>query len=189
MIYFIIAALIVMLDQLSKYFFTLQLSSGLSVDLIPGIFRLTYQENTGAAFSFMSDMRWVLVGISGAVVIFIIAALVKYGDKFGIILKLGLAGVLGGAISNLIDRAIFGYVADFFEFQFVRFAVFNVADIFITTGGIVFCIYYLINHSKFDSVTKEPFFRKRHRQKSTTEVHDSRTDDITPGDESGSNKT
>lgn len=189
MLYFIIAALIVMLDQISKYYLTLQLSSGQDINLIPGVIRLTYQENTGAAFSFMSDMRWVLVGISSAVVIVIIAALIKNREKFDLVLKLGLAAVLGGAFSNLLDRVIFGYVADFFEFQFVRFAVFNVADIFITIGGIVFCIYYLFNHSKFEGISQESSFRKRSGQKKTNKIHDGGADDITPEDESGANKT
>lgn len=189
MIYFIIAALIVMLDQMSKYFLTLQLASGPDINLLPGVIRLTYQENTGAAFSFMSDMRWVLVGISSVVVVLIIAALIKYRDKFDLTLKLGLAGVLGGALSNLFDRALFGYVADFFEFQFVRFAVFNVADIFITIGGIVFCVYYLFNHSKFDGTREETSFRKRRRQENAFDKHDVGADTITPEDESGANKT
>lgn len=189
MLYFIIAALIVMLDQISKYYLTLQLSSGPDINLIPGVIRLTYQENTGAAFSFMSDMRWVLVGISSVVVIVIIAALIKYRDKFDLVLKLGLAAVLGGAFSNLLDRVIFGYVADFFEFQFVRFAVFNVADIFITIGGIVFCIYYLFNHSKFEGISQETSFRKRRGQKNAFDKNNGGADNITPEDESGANKT
>jgi signal peptidase II len=101
--------------------------------------------NTGAAFSFMSDMRWVLVAVSFAVMAAVTYILIRYGDKLRLVGRLGLTGVLGGAFSNFIDRAVFGYVADFFEFEFVRFAVFNIADIFITVGGIAFCLYYLFN--------------------------------------------
>ncbi len=131
MFYFIIAALIVMLDQLAKYFITLNIAPGAVVDVIPGIIHLTYQENTGAAFSFLSDMRWVLVGVSAVVIVLIVIGMIKYKDKIGLVGKLSLAAVLGGAVSHLIDRAVLGYVVDFFEFEFVSFAVFDVADCFI----------------------------------------------------------
>ncbi len=143
MIYFIISALIVLLDQASKYFMSIHLSSDKTAELIPGVVGLVYVENTGAAFSFLRDMRWVLVGVSLVVIVLLVLLLARYGNKIKPVGRLALACVLGGAFGNLIDRALFGYVVDFFEFEFVHFAVFNVADVFITIGGIVFCIYYL----------------------------------------------
>ena len=148
LIYFIIAALIVMLDQASKYFLSMQLSHGETVQLIPGIINMIYVENTGAAFSFLSDMRWVLVSVSAIAVVLLAILLIRYGSKMKLLGSLSLACVLGGAIGNLIDRALFGYVVDFFEFAFVRFAIFNVADIFITVGGIVFCLYYIFGRDE-----------------------------------------
>ena len=59
-----------------------------------------------------------------------------------------LARVLAGAVGNLIDRALLGYVTDMFETLFMRFAVFNVADICVVVGGIAFCVYYLFFHGK-----------------------------------------
>ena len=56
--------------------------------------------------------------------------------------------VLAGAAGNLIDRCLYGYVVDMFEVQFMRFAIFNVADIFVVVGGILFCVYYLFLHDK-----------------------------------------
>ena len=56
--------------------------------------------------------------------------------------------VLAGAVGNLIDRCLYGYVVDMFEVQFMHFAIFNVADIFVVVGGILFCIYYLFLHDK-----------------------------------------
>jgi signal peptidase II len=56
--------------------------------------------------------------------------------------------VLAGAVGNLIDRALLGYVTDMFETLFMRFAVFNVADICVVVGGIAFCVYYLFFHGK-----------------------------------------
>ncbi len=153
MIYFIISALIVLLDQVSKYFLSLQLSPGETVQLIPGVINMIYVENTGAAFSFLSDMRWLLISISSIAVILLVVLLIRFGSKMKPIGRIALASVLGGAVGNLIDRAFFGYVADFFEFAFISwFAVFNVADIFITVGGIGFCIYYLFSR---DDIIKD----------------------------------
>jgi hypothetical protein len=55
--------------------------------------------------------------------------------------------VLGGALGNFLDRIDMGYVVDMFEFIFVKFAVFNVADIFITCGAIMFCIFVIFNNT------------------------------------------
>lgn len=176
MIYFIIAALVVMLDQVVKYFMTLNLTPGVNVQLIPGIIHLSYQENTGAAFSFMSNMRWVLVAISAVVIILLVIGMIKYRDKVDPIGKLALACVLGGAASHLFDRAVLGYVVDFFEFDFVRFAVFDVADCFITVGGIVFCIYYLFHSSKNDDLREEFMIGKRKKKAAVTAEPDN-TDD------------
>ncbi len=52
--------------------------------------------------------------------------------------------LLGGALGNAIDRAVSGSVVDMFEFTFVRFAIFNIADTFITCGGILFCLYIIL---------------------------------------------
>ena len=62
--------------------------------------------------------------------------------------KVTLSLLLAGAVGNLIDRALLGYVTDMFETLFMRFAVFNVADICVVVGGIAFCVYYLFFHGK-----------------------------------------
>ena len=146
MLYFIFAILIVLLDQLFKYWITISLSAGEQIFLIPGVIHLTFQQNTGAAFSIFPDMRWILVGISAVCVILVIVVMFKYPMRpLGL---LSLAAVLGGALGNMIDRVFQGYVVDMFEVEFMRFAVFNIADIFITVGGIVFCIYYIVHTGK-----------------------------------------
>lgn len=190
MIYFIIAAFIVMLDQIVKYFITLNMGPGVTAPLIPGIIRLTYHENTGAAFSFMSDMRWVLVGISGVVIILLVAGMIRYRDKLNPVGKLALAAVLGGAVSHLLDRAILGYVVDFFEFEFVRFAIFDVADCFITVGGIVFCIWYLLSSGKNDDLRKEfMLYGRRKAEAGPVKPDDDDRDGIQTEDDGGTDQT
>lgn len=192
MIYFIIAALVVMLDQIAKYFITIQIAPGVNVPLIPGIIHLTYVENTGAAFSFMSDMRWVLVVVSAVVIMMIVIGMIKYRDKIDPIGKVALSAILGGAVSHLFDRAVLGYVVDYLEFDFIRFAVMDVADWFITVGGIVFCIYYLIHSAKHDGLREEFLIGKKKKAKpaAAPDISDNdHTDCNLPEDDGGIDKT
>lgn len=141
MFYFIFSLLIVLADQAMKYFVTLKLSLGGQIALIPGLVHLTYVRNTGAAYSILTEYTWLLTIISALASVFIIILIIKLRVNFWC--RLTLAGVLGGAVGNLIDRVLLGYVVDMFEFEFVHYAVFNVADVFISVGGVLFCIFYL----------------------------------------------
>lgn len=142
MTYFFVAAIIVSLDRWVKYWVTMNIAPGSEVGFIPGFIRLTHAQNYGASFSIFQNMRWPLVIVSAAAVGVIIYLLVKnkIAHPVG---RVTLTCVMGGALGNLIDRLAVGYVVDMFEFEFVNFAVFNVADIFITLGGIAFCIWYI----------------------------------------------
>jgi signal peptidase II len=145
MLFFIFSALIVLLDQLFKYWVTVSVDPSGQVELIKGVIRITNVRNSGAAFGLFPDTRWILVAISGVCIVVIAATMVYYkGNHWG---KLGLAGVLGGALGNFIDRLALGSVIDMFEFEFMNFAIFNVADIFITLGGLLFCVSLLLRSS------------------------------------------
>ena len=146
MIYFIIAFLIVLADQASKYLITLQYSLGGHLDLIPGVLRISYVTNSGGAFSMFSDHTLVLAIVSAVVCVIIIVLMIAL--KKAALAKLSLGFILGGAIGNLIDRFVMGYVVDMFEPLFVDFAVFNVADIFITVGAVLFVIAVIFGTSK-----------------------------------------
>lgn len=142
-----VAAAGIGLDRFVKLWAADWLSGKGVVDVIPGVLHLVYVENTGAALGFLRDARWLLVSISAlasAAIVFVLARGLIRGS-FG---QWALACVLSGALGNLIDRALFGYVVDLFEFSFVSFAVFNVADVFVTLGGVATCIYFLFLHDK-----------------------------------------
>lgn len=143
MLYLLIAVLAAGADQLFKYYIVQNLSSGVQTSLVPGVVHLTYLENDGAAFSSFAGMRWILSGISLVCAVVLIVVLLR--SKIGVFGKLMLAFILGGAVGNLIDRVLYGYVVDMFEVEFMNFAVFNVADIFITVGCVLFVIYYLVS--------------------------------------------
>ena len=108
---------------------------------------LTYYQNTGMAFSLFSEHTWVLTILSAAVAVALTTLLLSrfITHPFG---RISLSLVIAGALGNLIDRAAFGFVTDMFRTLFIRFAIFNVADIFITVGGVMLVIYFLFLEGK-----------------------------------------
>ena len=149
MLYALLTAALIAVDQIVKYLVRTHIPVGTSVPFLPGLVELTYWQNTGAAFSLFSDHTWILTIISAAVSAVILVMLLKkvFTHPFGVT---SLSVVLAGAVGNLIDRAFFGYVTDMFNFLFMRFAVFNVADICVVCGGIAFCIYFLFFYDKLE---------------------------------------
>ena len=154
MLCFVFAILVTLLDQFIKRCVLLTLALNESRDLLPGIISLTNVNNPGAAFSMLAGQRWLLAGIAFVAVLLLIAILLRYNDGFWG--TLGLSAVLGGALGNLIDRVSYGYVVDMFNLEFMHFYIFNIADIFITLGGITFLIHFIIitiKPKKVESVT------------------------------------
>ena len=149
MLYAILVVLLVAADQLVKILVRANIPLGASMPFLPGLVELTYVQNTGAAFSIFKDHTWLLTIISAVVAAAIAAALIKrvVAHPFGVIT---LSVVLAGAVGNLIDRALFGFVTDMFNLQFMPFAVFNVADICVVCGGIAFCVYFLFFYDKLE---------------------------------------
>ena len=155
MIYAILAAVLVAVDQIVKYLVMTSIGFGEHVPFIPYILELTYVENTGAAFSIFSKHTWALALVSLVMSAVLALALWKglFKHPFG---KLALTLLLAGAVGNLIDRAFRVYVVDMFNVLFMRFAVFNVADICVVLGGIAGGIYYLFLMDKLEPKKEEP---------------------------------
>jgi len=137
-----IFACIVLLDQFSKYLVLHHLRPVDVYDLWPGVFRLNYEENTGAAFSMMSGKKWFTIGFATvALIVFVVYMIKNYrNSKLAMIFS---AMVVGGGIGNLIDRVRIGYVVDYIEVRLFRFAIFNFADICVTVGIIILMIFIL----------------------------------------------
>lgn len=135
-----LSVFVVLLDQASKFFITKYLFYTQTI-AVCSFFNLTLQHNPGAAFSFLSAasgwQRWLFTGIALSVSILIVVWIyrLKPKDYWNAI---GLSLVLGGALGNLIDRTIHGYVIDFIQlyYQHWSFPVFNVADTAITIGAV-----------------------------------------------------
>ena len=142
--YAIVAILILIADQGLKYWVTLNipLDTG-HVTLIPGVLELTNIHNNGAAFSILQHApHWLFViftVVFAAIAVFCLRRNIVHG-KVG---RWSVVLVLAGAVGNCIDRILSGYVVDMFNFLFMRFAVFNLADIFIVVAGITLCLHVI----------------------------------------------
>lgn len=143
MIFFAIIPVIVILDQWSKYLAVKYLEPIGSYPLVKGFLHLTFVKNDGAAFSIFSNKQLFLILATSVVICLVLGLLYKAVQQPSIWLPLALAMIAGGAIGNLIDRMRLNYVVDYFEFKFVNFAIFNVADVFITLGTILLCVLLL----------------------------------------------
>lgn len=134
-----IAALTVIADQLVKWGCT-----GLtrSVTLLPGVLALTYAENTGMAFSLFSGQAWVLGIVSVGCILLGWWVLRRY--RLGRLSRVAAMLMLGGAVGNLLDRLLRGYVVDMFEVLFMEFAIFNVADAALTVGTALMALSLLL---------------------------------------------
>lgn len=129
----LVAAAVVALDQLSKAVCRVTLTPGEPVTLIPGVMDLSLIYNTGAAFSLGEGAGPVFVLVAAAMCV--AGAYVAWTRAdVPLSLLLTLACVVGGGIGNAIDRVALGAVTDFFKTTFMDFAIFNVADIFVTCG-------------------------------------------------------
>jgi len=142
-------AAIVICDQITKAIVDRTMSLYDSIQIIDGLFNLTYVRNTGAAFGIFAGSHEVfrrpfLIGVSIVAIGFILAMLRRLReDATG--LAVALAFILGGAIGNLIDRIVYGEVIDFLDVYWSTYhwPAFNIADSFITIG-VTITLFYLV---------------------------------------------
>lgn len=147
MLYFLTIAACVAADQAVKLWVVANLGLYESTPLIPGVVELLYIRNTGGGFSILTEHTWLLAVLTAILMAGIAALLLKKAFSHPLAMW-SLTIVLGGGLGNLIDRVRLGYVVDMFNFQFISYPVFNVADIFVVCGVIGFAAYYLLLHDK-----------------------------------------
>ncbi len=154
--------LLVLLDQVTKYFAVLHLKDQPDFILIDGVMQLQYLENRGAAFGILQNQRTLFIILF--IVVVIVAAVfyctVNMDRKF-LPLRLIAIFVIAGGTGNLIDRISQGYVVDFFSFSLINFPIFNVADIYVTLSMIALIILLLFYYKDEDY---SRMFPGRHRQ-------------------------
>lgn len=144
MIYICLTLLLFAADLISKIIAKERLMDIGSIPVIKDIFHLTYVENRGIAFGMLSGGRIFFI-IMTIIVLAVLFAIVAKTPKTmrTVWLKAGGALVTGGAVGNMIDRVIRGYVVDFLDFRIIDFPVFNIADIAVCVGAVMLVIHFL----------------------------------------------
>ena len=160
-IYFLICALMVAIDQISKYFAVIKLKGHENAVWIKNVFELQYVENDGAAFSSFSGKQGFLLAVTIAVMLFVIFEFVRIPDgKRYMWLRIDFLMIVAGALGNMIDRVRQGYVVDFFYFVPINFPRFNVADIYVTLAMplLIILLFFVYKDNETEFLFK---FRKK----------------------------
>lgn len=143
---FISILLLIILDQAVKGYVVKEIPLGGIRRFIPKVVSLTYLKNSGAAFSMLENQQWFFTIITliamGAAFVYLYRHI-----KGSIWLLLGLTLIISGGIGNFIDRLRQGFVVDMFHLDFMNFAIFNVADIYLSIGVGLLLIYLLREES------------------------------------------
>ena len=145
--FYLIAIIWLVLDQVSKYYVMNHFAIGESVSVIQNVFHLTYIINRGAAFGMLANQRWFFLVVA-FILIIVYAIYHKKVNRGPISLRIGSALLISGAIGNGIDRSVLHGVVDFFDFRI--WPIFNVADIGICVG-VACIIYHLLRNEHEES--------------------------------------
>jgi signal peptidase II len=141
--HFLIALLVVVLDRLSKWLVAGKITLHDSISVLPGFFRLTHVQNSGAAFGLFaessSEWKVAILILFSILALAVVSALLWKNSHSMTVTGVGLALILGGAVGNLWDRLLTGRVVDFLDFYFgsYHWPAFNVADSAIVLGALL----------------------------------------------------
>jgi signal peptidase II len=157
-IHFLLAVLVLLLDRWTKHLVAARIATFTHIQIIPGFFRLTHTENTGAAFSLFADSpsHWktaLLIGFSAIAMVVVSVLLWRQSHALSVT-GIALSLILGGAVGNLWDRVASGRVVDFLLFYYKRYQwpVFNLADSAIVIGASLLVLEILFSQPKSDSI-------------------------------------
>ncbi|PTL39701.1 signal peptidase II [Alkalicoccus saliphilus] len=149
MIYYVIAAVIIALDQFTKWLVVINMEVRESIPIIENVLYLTSHRNEGAAFGILQGQMWLFyiatVGVVAAI-IYMIQTQLNGSRWYGTALSL----VLGGAVGNFIDRVLEGAVVDFIDMYIFtyNYPIFNVADMALVTGVIMVIIHVFMEEKR-----------------------------------------
>ncbi len=146
-----IVGIIVAIDQITKSLVVKNMDLHDEIIIFKNYFNLYYVRNKGAGLGLFANARWVFLSLT--IVIIIVAMILLITDYFKHNLATtSLIFIVAGGIGNMIDRVFLGEVIDFLQFQIKYFDfIFNVADIFVTFGTVLFIIYYIFIYERQSS--------------------------------------
>ena len=139
----------VVLDQWTKALTVANIPLYTWVPFWNGLFRFTYVQNTGAAFSSFLGQQWLFALIFAVFTLVLVLELKKNKMGFKAFERWCLVAIWAGGLGNMIDRVRLGFVVDMIELEFMRFPVFNVADCFITCGCVLLIAHLILFNKEF----------------------------------------
>ena len=148
MIYIILVAVLVFLDQISKYIVDQNFFEGDSIGVLTDFFHFTYVKNRGIAFGMFQGKLDIISIATVIAIIAIIIYLYRDRNKMPLLEKIGFNFILAGAIGNMIDRAFRGFVIDMIDFRGIWSFVFNLADVWINIGVLFIILEYFFADKK-----------------------------------------
>lgn len=148
--FFLVALIVVALDQVSKFFIRANMNLGQSIPE-EGFFRITYGTNTGGVFGLFANQAF-LITLTAIVGVAAILVYSRYPQANRVLVRVALGLLLGGAVGNLIDRICFGKVVDFIDVG--AWPVFNVADSAVVVGVILIIYYFLFGQKRGVGATR-----------------------------------
>ena len=150
MLYILLFCLLLAADQAVKGWVVRTLDLYESAPLLPGLVEWKYIRNTGGGWSILSNHTWLLSLLTAAIMLVLLALLLR-GIVRHPVGRAACVLLLSGGAGNLLDRLRLGYVVDMFNFQFISYPVFNVADIAVVAGMILGAVYYLLLYERYDA--------------------------------------
>lgn len=148
MVYIILVAILIALDQVSKYVIDNNFFEGDTLGVITDFFHITYVKNRGIAFGMFQGKLDIISIATVIAIIAIIYYLYKDRNKMPILEKIGFNFILAGAIGNMIDRVARGFVIDMIDFRGIWAFVFNLADVWINIGVLLILLEYFFDNKK-----------------------------------------
>ena len=144
---FYILMIIILAVGIAVDLITKTLATNVTMPLISGLVSITFTWNKGAGWSLFSDHTLLLTIFTGILIVGIILLIIFFKPK-SLVYAIGMSMILAGAIGNFIDRVVFGAVRDFICLEFISFPIFNFADMLLTVGVILLCIWLVFLSGK-----------------------------------------
>lgn len=154
---------LILFDQWTKLLAVTHLKNKKPFVVLEGIFQLRYLENRGAAFGMMQGKQtfFILISLAACMVIGYIYFKLPWKKRFHPLRGSALF-IAAGAVGNLIDRCVRGYVVDFFYFELIDFPIFNVADIYVTCATVLLAVLILFVYKENELECLMPVKKEKH---------------------------
>ncbi|MDF2541971.1 MAG: hypothetical protein K0S47_1689 [Herbinix sp.] len=148
-------------DQISKYWARTTLQEDGPLSIIPNVLKLQYHENDGAVWGIMSGKVPFLIVLTLVILSLLVYVFLKIpAEKKFNVLRIVFVFIMAGAIGNLIDRALIGYVTDFIYFELIDFPIFNIADCYLTVTCVLLFLLAVFYYKDEDFAFLDQMFRR-----------------------------